>query len=157
MSVQAALQSIAAANGGVLKPEHVVAAARDPNNPLHKEFTWDNDEAAAAWRLEQARTLIRSVKVVVHTETKTLRSVAYVRDPRCPSDVSGYVSVSQLRRDDELAREAMIAEFDRIKQHMERVRRLGAALNLQNEVATELADLYRRFEQTRDRVMYATA
>lgn len=49
---------------GLLKPEAIVAAAQDPNSPLHGQFTWDDDEAARRWRLEQARFLIKSYTVV---------------------------------------------------------------------------------------------
>jgi len=52
------LKRIAEANGGVLKPEKVVAAAKDVKNPLHECFTWDNTEAAKAHRLWEARQLI---------------------------------------------------------------------------------------------------
>lgn len=49
---------------GLLKPEAIVAAAQDPNNVFHGQFTWDDDEAARRWRLEQARFLIKNYTVV---------------------------------------------------------------------------------------------
>lgn len=47
------------ASFGKLQPSDVVAAARKESSPLHKCFTWDDDEAAEAWRLHEARNLIR--------------------------------------------------------------------------------------------------
>jgi len=41
----------------------VLRAAALPKSPLHGYFTWDDSEAAQAWRLHQARQLIASVKV----------------------------------------------------------------------------------------------
>jgi hypothetical protein len=70
---------------GRLDPKDVVDEARDPQSPLHKSFTWNNDEAAEQWRLQQARQLIRSIKIerVENTqETRTVRFVRqYVHDP----------------------------------------------------------------------------
>ena len=43
---------------GVIVPEAVVAAARDPGSPLHEHFTWDDSKAAESWRIVEARKLI---------------------------------------------------------------------------------------------------
>lgn len=58
-------QLIAQDPNGLLRPEAVVQAAQDPNSLLHTYFEWDDDEAAAKWRLEQARHLIKSVQVFI--------------------------------------------------------------------------------------------
>jgi hypothetical protein len=49
---------------GTLTPQLVVELARDPAHPLHGRFDWDDRSAGEAWRREQARQLIRSVRVV---------------------------------------------------------------------------------------------
>jgi hypothetical protein len=49
--------------GGFLPPTAVVAAARDPNSPLHQYFTWDDGEAADKCRLAEAGMLIRRVRI----------------------------------------------------------------------------------------------
>ncbi len=54
--------------GGMLRPEDVVAHARDPKSPLHRYFTWDNREAAEQWRIEEARKLIRSVTLTIEAK-----------------------------------------------------------------------------------------
>lgn len=53
-----ALKQIAARNGGMLMPEEVVKAARPAGSTLHKYFTWDDTDAAAKCRLQEARQLI---------------------------------------------------------------------------------------------------
>lgn len=53
------LRRIAKANGGVLQPEAVVRAATPESSPLHSRFEWNDDVAAQAHRLWQARQLIR--------------------------------------------------------------------------------------------------
>lgn len=44
---------------GGLKPEDVLDDARNPNSPLHDCFTWDDTVAAEAYRLTQAKAVIR--------------------------------------------------------------------------------------------------
>lgn len=58
-----ALEKITEANGGVLKPIFVVDAARKKTHPLHPHFEWNDGLAAEAYRLDQARNVIRIVRV----------------------------------------------------------------------------------------------
>ena len=62
-AVVVALEKLARKAGGVLTPDTVLRAASSPRSPLHGYFTWDDTEAARAWRLHQARNLIASVRV----------------------------------------------------------------------------------------------
>lgn len=59
-----ALSVISEDNFGRLTPQSVVEAARDKGNPLHPHFEWDDGIAAQHYRLEQARSVIRVVRVV---------------------------------------------------------------------------------------------
>lgn len=96
--IRAELERMAKANGGRLTPEDVVAAAADPASPLHGAFDWDDAAAAAKWRIEQARELIRSVRIEITTETRSLRVVGYVRDPRAAGSETGYVETLAVAR-----------------------------------------------------------
>jgi len=58
-----ALEQIAEANDGRLKPLAVVDEARNVKHPLHPYFEWDDQVAATSYRMEQARTLIRVIRV----------------------------------------------------------------------------------------------
>lgn len=49
--------------GQQVPPAELVKVARDPAHPCHKDFTWNNTKAANAWRLDQARYILRSVVV----------------------------------------------------------------------------------------------
>lgn len=62
--IGAALAQIAEQQKGRLTPPAVVEAARNNRHPLHRHFEWDDKLAAESFRLEQARTLIRSVALV---------------------------------------------------------------------------------------------
>lgn len=57
------LIAIRDANDGVLKPEFVLDAARDPNHPLHSRFEWDDSVAAERFRREQAHRLIQKANI----------------------------------------------------------------------------------------------
>ncbi len=59
------LERIRRANGDRLEAKQVVVEARPPGAPLHDMFTWDDSEAAEQFRLREARTLIRSVRILV--------------------------------------------------------------------------------------------
>lgn len=128
------LIEIGEANGGRLTPEMVLSDAADTESPLHEYFEWDDTKAAHAHRIDQARTLIRSVRVHITVESRKVSTVFYVRDPAQPYDEQGYVSIPKLRTDEELAREALVSEFARAGAALDRAHRIAAALNLQDEV-----------------------
>ena len=65
---------------GRLVAEDVVAEASNPDNPLHTCFEWDNLIAGHQFRLEQARTLIRRVKIVVTICDTPIKVIKYVSD-----------------------------------------------------------------------------
>lgn len=62
--VVGALEAIEARDGK-LTPEAVLEEAVRRDSPLHDHFEWDDGEAAKRWRLEQARSLIASVRVTI--------------------------------------------------------------------------------------------
>lgn len=77
------LQQIYEAHGK-LTPNLVVEAARSPAHPLHSRFEWDDTAAAEKYRLDQARGLIRTVRVRYinrEGEPHNIRSFHSVRAP----------------------------------------------------------------------------
>lgn len=59
------LQHLAEQHGGSFTADDVVADAVPESAPLHKFFTWDDEEAARLHRLTEARQICRAVRVVV--------------------------------------------------------------------------------------------
>lgn len=57
------IAGIATERGGEVTPDDVVEAAKAADNPLHPHFEWDDEAAAERYRLDQARAIIRSVRV----------------------------------------------------------------------------------------------
>lgn len=134
------LERITKRNHGVLTPDAVLADAQDKSSPLHDQFTWDDTEAAHQWRLEQARTLIRSVRVEIQTETKTVSTVRYVRSPEAIGRQQGYADVTKLRTREDLAREALRREFAAARALFDRCETLAEAFGLRPDIL----DLQRR-------------
>lgn len=72
-----ALEAIAEKAGGHLTPEAVVDAAREKRHVLHRHFEWDDQKAAEAFRLDQARNIVRSIHVE-NDETESGLARAYL-------------------------------------------------------------------------------
>ena len=94
---------------GCVTPEEVLRRAENPRNPLHKHIEWDNSKAADTYRIDQARTVIRSVVYeieVIGTPSKPVRKFQPVminvrssaEDEENPMQ-SGYVSVTRALSD----------------------------------------------------------
>lgn len=67
------------AKHGTISAETVLEEASSATSPLHEHFTWDDSQAAHAHRLDQARTLIRSVRIWVNEpEPKRVRAFVNV-------------------------------------------------------------------------------
>lgn len=55
---------------GFVTPEMVLEDAKNKNSPLHDYFDWNDREAAASWRIEQAKYLIRHIVVTIINDEK---------------------------------------------------------------------------------------
>lgn len=113
--IKQALEQIRSRAGdGLLKPDDVVRAARRENHPLHRFFTWDNDQAAHQYRLFQARTLIRSVRLSVPDGSLTPPAPAYVALKADVSTGGGYRRTEEIVDDVDLLealKETALAEL----------------------------------------------
>lgn len=104
---------------GKLTPESVVEEATDSDSPLHAAFTWDDSEAARKHRLNEARALIRSVRIHVRTapeETRRVRAFTHV------APVESYVPT------DEALSEHRDVIMDQLLRELENLRRKYSAL-----------------------------
>jgi hypothetical protein len=129
-----AIMAIAETNKGTITPEQVVEAARDPRSALHHHFTWDNDAAAHAHRLNEARALIRTVKIdVTVTNFATAKAPQFVRTPDLRQQ-PGYISVGILRDDPDQSLEVLMAEFQRAAMALRRAQAVAVVLGLRENV-----------------------
>jgi hypothetical protein len=140
-AIAARLEQIRLKNDGVLRPEDVVQDAKNPKSILHGEFEWDDSAAAVQFRLDQARALIRSVKVEVTTTSDRLSVPYYIRDPRTEPNEQGYAPTMEIRTNTAVAQEALTAELDRAVALLERAMQIAEALGLADRVSVLLTQL----------------
>lgn len=142
-AIRAELQRLEDANGR-LTATIVLEAARSPSSVLHSRFEWDDQQAAHSHRLEQARQLIRSVRVEIVTETKNVSTVSYVRDPEAGEE-QGYVSTKQLTMEPINAAKLVDQEFARAMACLARAETLAEALGV-----TDVGDLKKPLAQYKE-------
>jgi len=141
------LAEIAALNNGSLTPDLVVQDAESSDSPLHDLFEWDDGIAGHKYRIEQARNVITSVRVVITTEHKAVSTVYYVRDPEAEPTSQGYVSLDKLKSDSDLARESIVMEFSRAAAYLQRARVHAEALGMAQDVDALIADVQKFKEE----------
>lgn len=151
------LHDLAALNNGVLTPEMIVEAAKDPASPIHEEFEWDDARAAHLHRLNQARTLIRGVRVVEHYYESSVQRPVWMRDPDQPAKKAGYIEVDTLRSDEEKARRALAQELSRVNALLMRSRSLALTLDMTDAIDGVLAQIGVIQEQAQTRVVAVPA
>ncbi len=148
--VKICINEIAVANGGRITPDEVIAHARDPSSPLHSQFNWDIKQAALDHWRNRARQLISSVRVQIQTDTRTVETVAFIRDPDAGTD-QGYVGVAVLLTDADHAARAFVTEFTRAESALTRATEVADALGLEAKVerlVRRVGGLKKRVQQT---------
>lgn len=139
-------------NGGRLTADDVWHDGRDePQSPLHREFIWDVDKAAEAHWRQRARQLIEECHVQVVFKTTTYRVPAYVRDQTASAKEQGYVSITSLKTERDLALESLEYEVRRARAALQRARAVALGLDLPmatvDDMLTELEQLTASFAQ----------
>lgn len=140
-AVRIRLEEIARKHRGKLTTRAVIEDAKNPKSPLHSCFTWDVKKAAMEYWQEQARNLIRSVRIEVRTSTHLISAPCYVRDPEADTKTGGYTEVTALRPKRDVAREALRYELDRAITALERAQEIAEVLGLQPVITQTLNNL----------------
>lgn len=135
------LEFIRNQHGGVLRPEDVVAFARNERTQLHSHFEWDDTEAAQQYRLWQARKVIRLRVTVVDNLGSDRPLPMYVSlstDRQKPG--GGYRPfVDVMSNEDtraELFRQAL-GEFKRVRQRYQELKELKPVFDAIDQVDNE--------------------
>lgn len=113
---------------GRCTPRRVLAAARSPDSPLHPYFEWDDTVAAEAHRIEQARALIRRIKIEIEYREEVRIAPKYLHDAAVDAGDQGYVSMTKLRREPANKRAVIQMEIDRILGLLNRLRDIAMGL-----------------------------
>jgi hypothetical protein len=118
---------------GDTNPRRVFDAAKNPNNPLHSEFTWDGESAILELGLQRAAELIRTIlKVEVVHGTTRIVAPYYVSDPR-ENNTRNYMPLASVKSDIEISRAVMHDELSRIESAINRAVAITDFLELKNE------------------------
>jgi len=120
---------------GRITPEIVVISAEKPESPLHHLFEWDDSVAGHKYRIEQAREVIRSIRLTVTYETKVVCVPAYVRDPSVGPSEQGYVTITTLASEKGRARSAVKYEFGQAKSALVRAENIAEYLKVRKQVS----------------------
>src|SRR4029077_8454198 len=128
-------------DNGYINPKRVIEAARDPVSPIHTDFEWDAETAAEQHWLDQARTLIRFVKLNVQIHSRTVVAPYYVVDPERPLHSKRYVELTIAGRNKEVAQQVLLAELDRIAAAIRRAQQIADVLGLSDELERLLDDV----------------
>lgn len=111
-----ALAAIGAKADGALTPGDVVNAARSKESVLHQHFEWDDVVAAEHYRHDQARDLIRLIRVEDEaTEDGTSRAFVSVK----LNDVTAYRHIDAVRKSADFQM-ALLAQAERDLEAFER-------------------------------------
>lgn len=141
------LEALAEANNGLLKPEAVVEFAKDPNTALHSRFEWDDTEAAKAYRLYQARQIIRvSVSVLPNENETEYRVFVSLKNDR--SNGGGYRPMVEVMTNDEMRRQLLSQAHNDFKMWQKKYNQL-------KELAPVFAQMDLIMEQTSEAVPVA--
>jgi chorismate mutase len=112
-AVRVELEQLMQANGGAITPEDVVQAAASSNSALHAWFDWDDTRAAAKYRLEQARHLLKVVNVqITYAATSTVLVPAFVSETN-DNGMQHYVRIVDVLSDDERRHALVVATIRR--------------------------------------------
>jgi hypothetical protein len=92
------LKVLARKGRGLLTPAAVVDAARNQDSALHNSFTWDDGQAAHAYRLEQARTLLQVTVEYLPAVNRSVRVFVSLAPDR-QKEEGGYRSIVHVLAD----------------------------------------------------------
>ena len=86
---------------GAATARNLLSEAKDPASPIHRYFEWDDEKAAEAHRLERARLLIRSIRIVVETTDAPIETRAF--HVTTSAGQTGYRSASVVFADEDMS------------------------------------------------------
>lgn len=128
-----------------LTPANVVAVARPVESPLHGGFEWDDSAAAEAYRLDQARYILRSIVVVRDADNpkSAIRAFVTVTGDETPADKPQTIYMSI---------EAALADPVKRDEIVSRARRELDEWRDRYKQIREFSDVFAAIDRVRDEV-----
>lgn len=117
-----------------LSPKAVVDRAKDPANPMHKIFEWNDKVAGKRYRLQQARALISDFEVLVEVDERTYNLNEFVEQPQKKNRDQGYVSIHKLVDNKRLAMDCVNRQLTIARTYADKSRDFALYLGLVEHV-----------------------
>lgn len=107
---------------GTVKPETVVHEAKRKSHPLHPFFEWDNDKAADEFRKEQARYLIRSVRIIQQVKNEEPKLIRVFHNVEDTEEIGrGYQPLVHIMNSEDLKQQAISYSIQYLQQARKRL------------------------------------
>lgn len=123
--------------GAGFKAESIVRDARPAKSPLHGAFTWDDKQAAEAYRLQEAGHLIRSIVQIVGQDDEAREVRAFVSVTVRDVDEQRFVSIVTAMSDEDYRRQVLETALDEM-----------LALRHKYQDLEELARIFKAIDET---------
>lgn len=136
-AIRAEITALLDKNDGQITAEQLVEYARShPESALHRSFTWDDAEAAAKWRLEQAQQILRTYHVRIEVGGNE------------PVTIRGVVSLPSDRGAEHLYRSTIrvLSNEDQTQEMIEQAKRELAAFRAKYDMLRKIGKMSRVFE-----------
>lgn len=117
---------------GLLDPNDVAEAASDPKSALHHRFEWDDTRCGRLYRVEQARQLIRELKIEIRIGPSIIKAPAFV--PTSEKAPNSYRRLDEIDTSTVEADHVVYEELTRLAGHLDRLLRISLALDRQPKV-----------------------
>lgn len=134
------LEELAAVHG-TITPKIILEDSRDEKAPLHPCFEWNDGKAAEAYRLQQAREILVSLKVTVEKGEKEIQTRAFVNVSMEDEKDGTFIAVGK----------ALSAEDTRQVVLMRAMAELSY-FRRKYETLTELSEVFLAIEQTSKKI-----
>lgn len=144
--VKEELEFVRSNTNGILRAQDVVEYAKDPSTELHRHFEWDDNKAAEAHRLNQARMLINVCVIVNPVNNKKIKAYVSLKSER--KHGIGYRAVVDVLKDSFLTEELMQDALKDLERFQEKYNRL--------KEATELGPVFSAIETVRTKTVKQT-
>lgn len=128
-AIQSELETIRQRNAEkLLKVGDVVEFAKDPATALHKQFIWDDSQAAHQHRLDQARGIIQRFWVTIEDNGKRVDAPVWVSIDEDRREGGGYRLFDEVRVDPvqyQLCLNTALRELEPWRKRYESIKALG--------------------------------
>lgn len=132
---------------GAIKPTDVVRESKPPTAPLHDHFTWDDKVAAASYREDEARQIIRSVRIIRSdmppAEQPVMRAIVHVQshDTETAFEGPAYISIGRAKDDNAYKEQLLTAAKSELQSWERRYADLLQFLGAEQALQTLMAGL----------------